>query len=75
MPCAIDSRGCVILITAYNFVDQRGLRPINENGAILDQGLVGEGVVGDEDLGARADREGDDGTILGMNTFENWFDL
>ncbi len=61
---AVGSRADVMLVTAYNGVRREGRRAVGENGAVLDQGLVGEGVVGDEDGGARADLEGYDWSIF-----------
>lgn len=72
---AIDRGADVMLITAKNSVGGQGLGAISENGTILDQGPVGEGVGGDEDGRTRADLEGDNGSILGVEVSEDWFKL
>lgn len=43
-----------------------GGRAVGEGGAVVDEGLVGEGVAGDEDDGAGAEVEGEDGAVVGV---------
>ncbi|KAM1197438.1 hypothetical protein ACFX2I_009024 [Malus domestica] len=56
----------VVLVAAHVLVGGQGRWTINEHGAVLDEGLVGERAVGDEDDGSRADVEGDDGPVLDL---------
>lgn len=36
---------------------------------------MGEGAIGDEDVGARANGESDDGAVFGVERSENWFEV
>ena len=61
----------VVLVSGDDLVDEEGGWAVGEDGAVLDEGLVGQGVVGDKDSGAGADAEGDDGSVLGVEFAEN----
>ena len=63
---AIGARIDVSLVTAHDSTGRKRRRTVGENGSVLHQGLVGEGVLGDEDGRARADSESEDWAVLGV---------
>ena len=63
---AIGARTDVSLVTIHDSTGRTRLRTVGENGSVLHQGLVGEGVLGDEDGRARADSESEDWAVLGV---------
>jgi len=65
----------VVLMGCYDFGGGESLGAIGEKRTILDEGLVGEGTVGDEYSWLRSDADGDDGAKLGVEVSENWLAL
>lgn len=63
---AIVGRVDVVLVAASDFGDGGRWGSVGESGAVLDEGLVSEGAIGDEDDGGRAYFESDDGAQLGV---------
>ena len=63
---AVEGGADGMLITAENFADGEGLSAISENSALLDQGLVGEGIGGDEYDRARAEMDCEDWAVLAV---------
>lgn len=54
-----------MLVAADDPSGGKGLGAAREDGAVLNEGLVGERTIGDEYSRTRADRESEDGTVLG----------
>lgn len=46
---AVGGRADVVLIAAYDSTSGESGRTVGEECAVMDQGLVGQGVIGDED--------------------------
>lgn len=72
---AVEGGADAVLITAENFGDGEGLKAVGENSTLLDQCLVGDGIGGDEYDRTRAEMDGKDWAILGMQVPENRFQL
>lgn len=72
---AVRSSIDVVLVAGGDFADRKRRWTIGEEGAVEDEGFVGNGTVDDEDGGASADGEGDDGAIFGDGVAEERFDL
>lgn len=73
--CAVRSGADVMLVAADDFVCGKRAWSVSKDGAVLDQGLVGQRAIGDKDSRARADIERDDGAKLGVKVSEDWFDF
>lgn len=54
---------------------RRGSGAVGEDGAVLDEGLVGDGVTGDEDKGAVGDFDGDERAVAGFEAAEDLLDF
>lgn len=68
-PCGtVQTEADDVLITGCDLTGGVGGGTRREDGAVLDEGLVGERSIGDENGRTRADGKSDDGTILGMET-------
>jgi hypothetical protein len=63
---AISGGVDVVMVTTCNFGDGCRFGTIRKIRAVLDQGLVSKGAIGDEYGGVGADVEGDDGAELGV---------
>ena len=72
---AVEGGVDVVLVARDELADEGGGWAVGKDGTVLDEGLVGQGVVGDEDEGPEADAEGDDGSVLGMVFAENGLHL
>lgn len=51
-PGAVRGGAYVVLVAVEEFADGEGFGAVGEEGGVLDEGVVGEGTVGDEDGGA-----------------------
>lgn len=56
------------VVTVEDLGGGGGRGTVGEGGAVVDESLVGEGVAGDEDDRARAEVEGEDGTVVKMES-------
>ena len=65
----------VVLVAGYDFADGEGFGAVGEEGAVLDEGLVGQGAVGDKDGAVGADAESDDGAVFGVEGSEDWLEF
>lgn len=75
-PCgAVEGGGYAVLITVGDLTGGERLGAVGEDGAVLDQGFVGEGSIGYIHGRTGADRESDDGTMLGVKASENGLEL
>ncbi|GMN44138.1 hypothetical protein TIFTF001_013336 [Ficus carica] len=72
---AVGGGADVVLVAGGDAVGGEGGGTGGEDGAVLDQGLVGERVVGDENGGAVEDAEGDDGAVLGVEVAKDGLHL
>lgn len=54
-----------MLVAVQDAVRSESWRAVSEGDAVLDKGLMGEGVVTYEDGRAGADAKGNDGSVLG----------
>ena len=62
----VEGGANVVLVARDELADEEGGWTICKDGTVQDEGLVGQGMVGDEDEGLEADTEGNDGSVLGM---------
>ena len=72
---AVEGSADVVLISGDDLVDEGGGWAVCKDCTVLDEGLVGQCVVGDKDEGIEADAEGDDGSVLGVVFAENGLHL
>ena len=72
---AVGGGADVVLVAGDDFRCGESLGAVGEEGAVLDEGLVGEGAVGDEYGALRSDADGDDGAELGVEGSEKWLEL
>lgn len=73
---AVEGGVDVVLFVVDEFRDGEGFGALGEEGAVVDEGLVGEGVVGDEDGGAgTAHVDGEDRAVFRMELVKSWFEL
>jgi len=64
-----------VLVGGYDFGGGESFGAIGEKRSILDEGLVGEKAVAYEDDGSSSNVESENGTVFGVEGWENWFDL
>lgn len=62
-----------MLVAGGDLARERGFGSVGKYGAILDKGMVDEGMATDEDEGARAHFNAEDGTTLEHKTPEGGF--
>ena len=62
---AVPGGAAVVLVAVEDFSGGESGRAVGEYGAVVDEGLVGKVMVGDEDGGAGADAERDNGAEVG----------
>ena len=72
---AVGGGADIALVAGEDFGGGESLGAVGEDGTILDEGLVGEGAVGDEYGSLRSDADGDDGAELGVEVSENRLEL
>ena len=72
---AVGGRADVVLIAGEDLADGESGGAVGEEGALVDEGVVGEGAVGDEDGRAKADAEGQDGAVFGPEAHQDWLHL
>ncbi|KAI8565306.1 hypothetical protein RHMOL_Rhmol03G0248800 [Rhododendron molle] len=72
---AVPGRADAVLVAADDFSRGEGLEPVGEDGAVLDEGLVGQGGGADEDGRAGTDPEGDDGAVFGQEGTDGGFEF
>ena len=72
---AIRGRADVVLIAGDDIADRKGGWTVGEESTVKDKGIVGNGVIGDENDWAEADWEGEDRAILGNEASEERFDV
>ncbi|KAK3042466.1 hypothetical protein RJ639_000190 [Escallonia herrerae] len=72
---AVGGGAYVALVAVKDPVGGRGPRTVGEDGAVLDEGTVGDSVAGNKDGRARANPKSDEGTVLEPETPEDVFNL
>lgn len=64
-----------MLVTVDDPGGRGGLGAVREDGAVLNEGLVGERAIGDEYSNTGTNRESDHGAILGVKSSKNGFEF
>lgn len=73
---AVRSRGDIVEVgRSRDPIDGESLRAVGENGAVLDEGLMGDGAVSDDDGRGRADVDSEDWPVFGNETTQQRFKL
>lgn len=72
---AVSGGADIVLIAGDDFADCKRRWTVGEEGAVEDKGFMRNRAIGDEDGGAAADTESDDGAVFGDETMEERFNL